>query len=72
MNNLIMYFVAYFVVIALMGVRYAVMNVAFAGFVGISIGFFVVSALILLGVALIPYLFVLTETPAQILSKYDI
>ena len=72
MNNLIMYFVAYFVVIALMGVRYAVMNVAFAGFIGISIGFFVVSALILLGVALIPYLFVLTETPAQILSKYDI
>ena len=55
-----------------MGVRYAVMNVAFAGFIGISIGFFVVSALILLGVALIPYLFVLTETPAQILSKYDI
>lgn len=71
-GNMIGYFAAYLIAFALMCVRYAVMNTAFAAFVGIALGVCAVGGLLMLGISLIPYLFVLWKTPAQILSRYDI
>ena len=48
------------------------MNEAVGVFIGFAAAFFAASALVLLGIALIPYLFVLWQTPARILAKYDI
>lgn len=70
--NLITYLVCFLITLILMCVRYSIMNVAVGSFVALSFGVFVVSALIMIGVALIPYLFVLWQTPAKILAKYDI
>ena len=55
-----------------MCVRYAVMNTAFGLFVGIALGVMAAGGLFMLAISLIPYLFVLWQTPAQILSRYDI
>lgn len=71
-GNLVSYFVFSFIVSALIAVRYAIMNVAFGGFIGLAAAFFAASALLMIGISLIPYLFVLTKTPSQILSRYDI
>lgn len=71
-NNILGYLIFYLIAAILMCVRYAVMNVAFGLFVGLLAGVFVVSALLLVGISLIPYLFVLTQSPAQILSRFDI
>ena len=64
--------VFYLIVFALMCVRYAVMNTAFGLFVGIALGVMAAGGLLMLAISLIPYLFVLWQTPAQILSRYDI
>ena len=64
--------VFYLIVFALMCVRYAVMNMAFGLFVGIALGVMAAGGLLMLAISLIPYLFVLWQTPAQILSRYDI
>lgn len=71
-GNLGVYLITYLVVIAVMCARYAVMNVAFAGFIGIATASFVISSLLMIGISLIPYLFVLTQSPSEILSRYDI
>ena len=71
-NNMIGYIVFYLIVFALMCVRYAVMNTAFGLFVGIALGVMAAGGLLMLAISLIPYLFVLWQTPAQILSRYDI
>ena len=71
-SNMIGYIVFYLIVFALMCVRYAVMNTAFGLFVGIALGVMVAGGLLMLAISLIPYLFVLWQTPAQILSRYDI
>lgn len=71
-GNLGVYLITYLVVIAVMCARYAVMNVAFAGFIGIAAASFVISPLLMIGISLIPYLFVLTQSPSEILSRYDI
>lgn len=71
-NNIVGYFVFSLVTGILICARYAVMNVAFGGFIGIAVALFIVSALLMVGISLIPYLFVLTKTPSQILSRYDI
>lgn len=71
-GNLGVYLITYLVVIAVMCARYAVMNVAFAGFIGIAAASFVISSLLMIGISLIPYLFVLTQSPSEILSRYDI
>ena len=70
--NMIGYLVFYLIVFALMCVRYAVMNTAFGLFVGIALGVMAAGGLLMLAISLIPYLFVLWQTPAQILSRYDI
>ena len=71
-NNIISYFVFGIVATAILSARYAVINVAFGGFILLTLGFFAASALIMIGISLIPYLFVLYKTPAQILARYDI
>ena len=71
-NNMIGFIVFYLIVFALMCVRYAVMNMAFGLFVGIALGVMTAGGLLMLAISLIPYLFVLWQTPAQILSRYDI
>ena len=71
-SNMIGYVVFYLIVFALMCVRYAVMNTAFGLFVGIAMGVMAAGGLMMLAISLIPYLFVLWQTPAQILSRYDI
>ena len=71
-NNLIGYLAAFIVVVVLMSVRYFTGNIAFGVFVGIAAATFAASALLMVGVSLIPYLFVLWQTPAQILARYDI
>ena len=71
-SNMIGYIVFYLIVFALMCVRYAVMNMAFGLFVGIALSVMAAGGLLMLAISLIPYLFVLWQTPAQILSRYDI
>ena len=71
-NNLIGYLLTFIVAVALMSVRYFTGNIAFGAFIGIAAGVFAASALIMVGISLIPYLFVLFRTPSQILSRYDI
>ena len=71
-SNMIGYIVFYLIVFALMCVRYAVMNTAFGMFVGIALGVMAAGGLLMLAISLIPYLFVLWQTPAQILARYDI
>lgn len=71
-GNLGVYLITYLVVVAVMCARYAVMNVAFAGFIGIAAASFVISSFLMIGISLIPYLFVLTQSPSEILSRYDI
>ena len=71
-SNMIGYIVFYLIVFALMCVRYAVMNMAFGLFVGIALGVMAAGGLLMLAISLVPYLFVLWQTPAQILSRYDI
>jgi len=48
------------------------MSVAFGAFIGLAAAAFAASALIMVGISLIPYLFVLTQSPSEILSRYDI
>lgn len=71
-NNVISYFVFSALTTTLIAIRYAIMNVAFTGFIGLSAACFAVSALLMVGISLIPYLFVLTESPSEILARYDI
>ena len=71
-SNMIGYIVFYLIVFALMCVRYAVMNMVFGLFVGIALGVMAAGGLLMLAISLIPYLFVLWQTPAQILARYDI
>lgn len=52
--------------------RYAIMNTAFTGFLALCGGAYLVSALLMVGISVIPYLFVLVETPSRILARYDI
>ena len=71
-NNILSYCAFFLITTVLFAVRYAVMNVAFGGFLLLSVGFFAASAVVMVGISLVPYLFVLYKTPAQILARYDI
>ncbi len=72
MSNLISYLIFTIITTTLISARYFVMNVAFGGFIGLVAASFAVSALVMIGISLIPYLFVLTKTPSEIISRYDI
>ena len=71
-HNVLSFFVFSVVTVALVAVRYAIMNVAFAGFIGLAAASFAVGAAAMTCISLIPYLFVLTESPSEILARYDI
>lgn len=72
LGNVLGYLLYFALVTALICVYYAVMNTSFTLFVLIALATFAVGTLLLLGVSLIPYLFVLWQTSSQILSRYDI
>lgn len=71
-GNLGVYLVGVIIMTVLMCVRYYIMNIAFGAFIGLVAIFFGISSLLMIGISLIPYLFVLTQSPSQILSRYDI
>lgn len=71
-NNIVSYFIFGVIAVILVAIRYAIMNVAFAGFIGMAAACFAVSAILMIGISLIPYLFVLIESPSEILARYDI
>ena len=51
-GNLITYLVGFIIVTALLCARYAVMNVAFGAFIGLTAASFVISALLMVGISL--------------------
>lgn len=71
-HNVFSFFVFSAITVALVAVRYAIMNVAFAGFIGLAAASFAVGATAMTCISLIPYLFVLTQSPSEILARYDI
>ena len=71
-HNILSFFAFSVVTVALVAVRYAIMNVAFAGFIGLAAASFAVGAAAMTCISLIPYLFVLTQSPSEILARYDI
>ncbi len=71
-HNILSFFAFSVVTVALVAVRYAIMNVAFAGFIGLAAASFAVGAVLMTCISLIPYLFVLTQSPSEILARYDI
>lgn len=71
-HDVLSFFVFSVITVALVAVRYAIMNVAFAGFIGLAAASFAVGAVAMTCISLIPYLFVLTESPSEILARYDI
>lgn len=71
-HNVLSFFVFSAITVALVAVRYAIMNVAFAGFIGLAAASFAVGAVLMTCISLIPYLFVLTQSPSEILARYDI
>ncbi len=71
-HNILSFFVFSVATVTLVAVRYAIMNVAFAGFIGLAAAGFATGAVLMTCISLIPYLFVLTESPSEILARYDI
>lgn len=71
-HNVFSFFVFSAITVALVAVRYAIMNVAFAGFIGLAAASFAVGAAAMTCISLLPYLFVLTQSPSEILARYDI
>lgn len=71
-HNVLSFFVFSVVTVGLVAVRYAIMNVAFAGFIGLAAASFAIGAVLMTCISLIPYLFVLTQSPSEILARYDI
>lgn len=71
-SNIVSYFIFSIIATLLISVRYAVMNVAFGGFIGLAAAVFAVSAALMTAVSIVPYLFVLYMPPARILARYDI
>lgn len=71
-HNVLSFFVFSVITVALVAVRYAIMNVAFVGFIGLAAASFAVGAVAMTCISLIPYLFVLFKSPSEILARYDI
>ncbi len=71
-NGVISFFVFSVLAAALVAGRYAVMNTAFAGFIGLAAASFAVCAVLMTCISLVPYLFVLFKSPSEILARYDI
>jgi putative ABC transport system permease protein len=53
-------------------IYFGVSNLTFSLFIFINLGLFAISTLLMILISLIPYLFVITKTPSEIISRYDI
>lgn len=71
-RNIISYTVFFTIFIIIICVRYFIMNVDYGEFIALSAGTYVLTALLMIIVSVIPYLFVFSKTPSEILSRYDI
>lgn len=71
-KNISIYFISYLVVLVVLVIRYYMMNIVYGQFIGIAVGVFMLSSVVMLLISLIPYLFVLVKTPSAILARYDI
>ena len=71
-GNVLWYLVYMAIVTTLLAVRYYITNIAFGSFIALTLAGFAASGLIIIGISLIPYLFVLFRSPSEILASYDI
>ncbi len=71
-HNILSFFIFMFVTSTIVLIRYQIMNVSYGGFIGLVGLSFAVGAILMIFISLIPYLFVLTKSPSEILSRYDI
>lgn len=71
-KNISMYFICSVISTILISVYYNVLNVNFTSFIQIESLMFIIGTIILILISLIPYLFVYTKTPSEIISRYDI
>lgn len=72
LRNITLFMVVMIVGTILISTYYGISNVSYGVFIGMSALILVISSLLMIMVSLIPYLFVLTKTPSQIISRYDI
>lgn len=70
--NLITFSAFYFISLLFILTYYLISNIGVSMFLLFSAGIYLVSLLILLFISIIPYLFVLYLSPADILARYDI
>ncbi len=66
------YLVFFVIAVVLVAIWFAIENVSIGLFIGLVAAIFAATSLIMLGISLMPYLFVLTKSTAQILAQYDI
>lgn len=71
-DNLAMYVLATLLTVAMICVRYFVMNVEFGLFIALAAAMATLCGGMMIVISLIPYFFVIRQTPAKILAKYDI
>ena len=71
-KNISIYFVIDLIADILFSIYYGVGNKAYGIFDLMCLATFLVSAILMVLISLIPYLFVITKTPSQIISRYDI
>lgn len=71
-KNISIYLLTSLIASTLISSYYSVINVSFIQFIQIENLLFVLGTIILILVSLINYLFVLTKTPSEIISRYDI
>ncbi len=71
-HNILSFFIFMFVASTIVLIRYRIMNVSYSGFIGLVGLSFAVGTILMIFISLIPYLFVLTKSPSEILSRYDI
>lgn len=66
------YLLFFVIAVVLVAIWFAIENVSIGLFIGLVAAIFAATSLIMLGISLMPYLFVLTKSTAQILAQYDI
>ncbi len=71
-HNILSFFIFMLITSTLVLIRYQIMNVNYSNFVGLVSLSFVIGSILMIFISLIPYLFVLTKSPSEILSRYDI
>lgn len=71
-NNLIGYTLFYISATVLIAVKFILAGTFLGQLIGIGFGVYIISALLLCALSVLPYTFVLRKTPAAILAKYDI